>query len=107
VPLSPLGAAGRINERVTVEMPVKAAMNCPHCRQVFLDSEEDHHDPNDLAVAATEAGAARFTGARVDDPALHFKGKTIRDTGVVMLKDNRPRIGVDDPRQIEVVEKNK
>jgi DNA/RNA endonuclease YhcR with UshA esterase domain len=102
MPLSPLEAASRINERVTVEMLVKAAKNCPHCSQIFLDSEEDHHDPNNLAVAVTEAGAARFQGAGVDDPALHFKGKTIRVTGVVTLKDHRPQIEVDDPGQIEV-----
>jgi DNA/RNA endonuclease YhcR with UshA esterase domain len=102
MPLSPLEAANRVNEQVTVEMLVKAAKNCPHCSQIFLDSEEDHHDPNNLAVAVTETGAARFRGARFDDPALHFKGKTIRVTGVVTLKDNRPRIEVDDPGQIEV-----
>jgi hypothetical protein len=47
-------------------------------------------------------GAARFKGVRIDDPALHFQGKTIRVTGVVTLKDNRPQIEVDDPGQIEV-----
>ena len=102
MPLSPQEAANRVNEQVTVEMLVKAAKNCPHCSQIFLDSEEDHHDPNNLAVAVTETGAARFKGARVDDPALHFQGKTIRVTGVVTLKDNRPQIEVDDPGQIEV-----
>ena len=102
MPPSPQEAANRVNEQVTVEMLVKAAKNCPHCSQIFLDSEEDHHDPNNLAVAVTQTGAARFKGARVDDPALHFKGKTIRVTGVVTLKDNRPRIEVDDPGQIEV-----
>ena len=102
MPLTPLEAANRVNEQVTVEMLVRAAKNCPHCSQIFLDSEEDHHAPNNLAVAVTETGAARFKGARVDDPALHFKGKTIRVTGVVTLKDNRPRIEVDDPGQIEV-----
>jgi hypothetical protein len=40
----------------------------------------------------------------MDDPARHFQGKTIRVQGVVTLKDNRPQIEVDDPRQIEVVE---
>jgi hypothetical protein len=83
-------------------MLVKAAKNCPLCSQIFLDSEEDHHEPNNLAVAVTETGAARFKEARIDDPALHFKGKTIRVTGVVTLKDNRPQIEVDDPGQIEV-----
>ena len=107
MPLSPLEAASRVNEPVTVEMLVKAAKNCPHCSQIFLDSEEDHHDPNNLAVAVTETGAARFKGARIDDPARHFRGKTIRVQGVVTLKDNRPQIEVDDPRQIEVVEKSK
>jgi DNA/RNA endonuclease YhcR with UshA esterase domain len=103
MPLTPLEAVSRINEQVTVEMLVRATKNCPHCSQIFLDSEEDHHDPNNLAVAVTETGAAGFKGARIDDPALHFKGKTIRVTGVVTLKDDRPRIEVDDPRQIEVV----
>jgi DNA/RNA endonuclease YhcR with UshA esterase domain len=102
MPLSPQEAANRVNEQVTVEMLVRAAKNCPHCSQIFLDSEEDHHDPNNLAVAVTGTGAARFKGARIDDPALHFKGKTIRVTGVVKLQDNQPQIEVDDPGQIEV-----
>ena len=102
MPLSPLEVANRVNEQVTVEMLIKASKNCPHCSQIFLDSEEDHHDPNNLAVAVSVTGAARFKEARIDDPALHFKGKTIRVTGVVKLKDNRPRIEVDDPGQIEV-----
>ena len=106
MPLSPPEAVNRVNERVTVEMLVKAAKNCSHCSQIFLDSEEDHHDPNNLAVAVTETGAARFREAKVDDPAGHFKGQVIRVTGVVALKDNRPRIEVDDPGQIEVVEEN-
>jgi hypothetical protein len=85
-------------------MLVKAAKNCAHCSQVFLDSEQDHHDPNNLAVAVTETGKVRFKELRIDDPARHFQGKTIRVQGVVTLKDNRPRIDVDDPRQIEIVE---
>ena|SRR6266540_3947252 len=107
MPLSPLEAVSRVNEQVTVEMLVKAAKNCPHCSQIFLDSEEDHHDPNNMAVAVTATGAARLKGARIDDPARHFQGKIIRVQGVVTLKDNRPQIEVDDPRQIEVVETKK
>ena len=50
MPLSPQEAASRINVQVTVEMLVKAAKNCQPCSQIFLDSEEDHHDPKNLAV---------------------------------------------------------
>ena len=103
MPLSPLEAAHRVNEQITVEMLVKAAKNCQRCSLMFLDSEEDHHDPKNFAVAVTDTGKARFREAKIDDPAGHFKGKTIRVSGVVTVKDKQPQIEVDDPRQIEVV----
>ena len=103
MPLSTSEAASRINEQVTVEMLVKTVKNCPHCSQVFLDSEEDHHDPRNFAVAVTETGKGKFKEAGRDDPAGHFKGKTIRVTGVVQVKHKQPQIEVDDPGQIEVV----
>ena len=103
MPLSAPEARTRINEQITVEMVVKAAKNCRRCLLMFLDSEEDHHDPTNFAVAVTDTGNARFREAKIDDPAGHFKGKTIRVTGLVTLKDNQPQIELDDPRQIEVV----
>jgi hypothetical protein len=104
--LSPFEAASRINELITVEILVKAAKNCAHCSQVFLDSEQDHHDQKNLAVAVTEISKARFKEMRIDDPAGHFHRRVIRVTRVVTLKESRLRIEVDDPRQIEVVEKS-
>ena len=103
MPLSTQETANEVNERVTVEMLVKAAKNCQHCSQVFLDSEADHHDPKNMAVAVTESGKAKFKEMSIDDPASYFRSKTIRVTGVVTLKENRPQIEVDDPRQIEIV----
>jgi DNA/RNA endonuclease YhcR with UshA esterase domain len=100
--LTPQEAINRINEQVTVEMLVKAAKNCQYCSQVFLDSEADHHDPKNFAVALTETGKG-IREAKVDDPAGYFKGKAIRVTGVVTMKDKRPQIEVDDPKQIEMV----
>jgi DNA/RNA endonuclease YhcR with UshA esterase domain len=103
MPLSAPEARTRINERVTVEMLVKAAKNCQRCSLMFLDSEEDHHDPQNFAVAVSECGKGKFKETTIDDPAGHFKGKTIRVTGKVVVKDEQPQIVVDDPGQIEVV----
>src|SRR6516165_7839334 len=103
MPLSPPEARTRINEQVTVEMSVKAAKNCQRCSLMFLDSEEDHHDPKNFAVAVTETGKSKFKEARIDDPASHLQGKTVRVTGVVIVKDQQPQIEVDDPGQIELV----
>ena len=104
MPLSAPEARTRINEQITVEMFVKAAKNCQRCSLMFLDSEEDHHDPKNFAVAVTEAGKGTFREAKIDDPAGHFKGKTIRVSGVVTVKDKQPQIEVDDPSQIAAVE---
>jgi DNA/RNA endonuclease YhcR with UshA esterase domain len=103
MPISALEARARINERVTVVMPVMAAKNCQRCSLMFLDSEADHHDRKNFAVAVTETGKRKFREARVADPAGHFKGKVIRVTGLVTVKDNQPQIEVDDPSQIAVV----
>jgi DNA/RNA endonuclease YhcR with UshA esterase domain len=103
MPLSAPEARTRINEQVMVEMFVKAAKNCQRCSLMFLDSEEDHHDPKNFAVALTDTGKARFREATIDDPAGHFKGKIIQVSGVVTVKDEQPQIEVDDPNQIAVV----
>ena len=104
MPLSAPEARTRINEQITVEMFVKAAKDCQRCSLMFLDSEEDHHDPKNFAVAVTEAGKGKFREAKIDDPADHFQGKTIRVSGVVTVKDKQPQIEVDDPNQIVAVE---
>lgn len=103
MPISAPEARTRINEQITVEMVVKAAKNCQRCSLMFLDSEEDHHDPKNFAVAVTETGKGKFREAKIDDPAGHFKGRTIRVTGKVIVKDDQPQIEVDEPRQIEAV----
>jgi hypothetical protein len=104
-PVTPAEAIKRENQKVTVQMTVKASKNALQKRkEIYLDSEEDFRDPKNLAAVINEAGAAGFKEAGVDDPAEHFKGKTIRVTGTVTRVDDRPRIVVSDPKQIKIVE---
>ena len=72
-------------------------------RQVFLDSQPSYRDPINLGVVVTEAGRSKFSEAGIDDPIVRFDGKTIRVRGVVIRKENRPYIEVNDPSQIEMV----
>jgi hypothetical protein len=104
-PLTPAEAIKRENEQVTVQMTVKASKNALQKRkEIYLDSEEDFRDAKNLATVINEEGASRFKEAGVDDPAAHFKGKTIRVTGTMTRVDDRPRIVVSDPKQIKLVE---
>ena len=102
--ISPVEALKRLNEPITVEMRVRQTKSCTCSSQFFLDCEANKRDPNNLGLVVTTAGAAKFKEAGINDPADHFKGKTIRVQGVVILKEGWPYIEVDDPSQIEVVE---
>ena len=100
---SPVEAINRVNESVMVEMLVQRTECCTGSSQVFLDSEASHRDPKNLGVVVTESGLAKFTEAGIDDPTANFGGKTIRVRGMVIRKENRPYIEVNDPSQIEMV----
>jgi hypothetical protein len=102
-PLTPEQARVKVNEKVFVELTVRAVKDRLEKRkEIYLDSEEDFRSPKNLAVVINVAGAARFKEKGIDDPATHFKDKTIRVRGVVTVVDDVPRILVEDPGQIEV-----
>jgi hypothetical protein len=106
--LTPVEARKKLKEKVTVEMTVKAAKNRLENRgEIYLDSEEDFHDEKNFAVVVTKAGAAKYKEKGIEDPAEHFRDKTIRATGTVKEVDDIPRIEVDDPEQVKVIEQKK
>ena len=103
-PLGPAEAREKVGEEITVEMTVKAAKDRLEKRgEIYLDSEEDFRDEKNLGVVVTKTGAAKFKEAGVDDPAVYFKDKTIRVKGKVIIKEQRPRIEVDNPQQIQII----
>ena len=105
-PLPPEEAGKHVGEEATFEMLVKASKHrLAQRKEIYLDSTEDHTDPKNLAAVVTVDGAAKLKEAGVDDPATYYKGKTIRVSGTVTLKNGEPRIEINDPKQIKVVEK--
>jgi len=105
-PLSPVEARKRVNEKVTVEMRVAASKErLLKFKEIYLDTETDFRSPKNLAVVITLAGAAKFKEAGIAEPAAYYKGKTIRVVGTVTLDKERPRIVVEEPKQIEVIKK--
>ncbi len=104
-PLAPTEARKQIGMHITVQMTVRAAKNRIEKRgEIYLDSEESFRDEKNFAVVITKGGAARFAAGGVADPAEYFRSKTIRATGTVKEVENVPRIEVDDPAQIKIIE---
>jgi DNA/RNA endonuclease YhcR with UshA esterase domain len=100
--IAPAEAAKKVNEKVTVEMEVKSTGGK---EANFLNSEADYKDAKNFTVFIPEAALEKFKKAKIDDPKTHYKGKTVRVTGTVTLYREKPQIKVEDPTQIEVVEK--
>jgi hypothetical protein len=100
-PLTPEDAIKRVGDKVTVEMEVRASKNAlAKHKEIYLDSQKDFRDPKNLAVVIPESAVAKFKDAGVEDPAAHYKDHTLRVTGTVTLFNERPRIVVEDPKQI-------
>ena len=105
-PFGPVEARKQVGKEITVEMEVKAAKNALAKRgEIYLDSEENFRDENNFAVVVTKTGAESLRVAGIDDPAEHYRGKTIKAKGKVSEVDGIPRIEVDDAKQIEIPEK--
>lgn len=105
-PLAPAEARNQIGKKITVEMEVKSAKNALAKRgEIYLDSEENFRDEKNFAVVITKKGAKSLEAAGIDNPADHFRGKSIRARGTVTEVDGVPRIEIDDAEQVRISKK--
>lgn len=105
-PLNPVDARKQVGKEVTVRMEVKTAKDRLEKRgEIYLDADEDFKDKKNFAVVITKKGAANLKEAGINDPAGHFKGKTITAHGTVKEVDGIPRIEIDEAKKIAVVKK--
>jgi DNA/RNA endonuclease YhcR with UshA esterase domain len=102
-PLTPEAAAKRLNEKCTVEMVVKSTGKGNGV--FFLNSKENYRDADNFTVFINKDGVAKLKEAKIEDPAAHYKNKTIRVTGTVKLYRDKPEIIVEKVDQIRVAEK--
>lgn len=102
-PLGPVEARKKVGKEITVRMEVRTAKDRLEKRgEIYLDAEEDFRDEKNFAVVINRKGAESLKNAGIDDPAGHYKGKTILATGTVKEVDGIPRIEVEEARQIRI-----
>lgn len=102
--ITPAEAKDHADEIVTVEMTVRSSRLLEGNRMCFLNSEADHRRPENFTVVIFADGLERFGKAEITDPAAHYRGKKIRATGRVYLRNGQYQLKANDPEQIEVVE---
>jgi DNA/RNA endonuclease YhcR with UshA esterase domain len=102
-PLTPGAAAKKVNQKCTVEMAVKSVGKGKGV--YFLNSNEDYNTGDNFTVFINKTGVESLKRAKIEDPASHFKDKTLRVRGLVRLFRGRPEIIVEEADQIKLVEK--
>ncbi|MFO0809929.1 MAG: alkaline phosphatase D family protein [Gemmataceae bacterium] len=103
--ISPIDAAAKVGQSVTVELLVAASGKARDNSRVFLNSAARDSKENFTVVLDMKKVSEKLAAAGIKDPAAHYKGKTILVTGVVSTFRDAPQIVVEDVGQIHVVEK--
>lgn len=101
-PVTPAVAATKIKQKITVEMLVKSTGGRENC---YLNSEEDFKLESNFTIFISKDAKEKLKQAGIENPAEHFKRKTIHVTGTVILVEQKPRIAITEPAQIKIVDK--
>jgi len=103
VEITPDEAASHVGEKCVVSMRVNSSRHMADAGRCYLNSKKDFRDENNLTVVIFKRGLENFAAEKIEAPAEHFRGKTIRVTGTVEMYKDKPQIKVDRADQIEIV----
>lgn len=101
-PITPAEAATMIDQDVAVKMEVKSATIRGEVG--FLNSEKDFKNEKNFTIFLGSKTLDKFKDAKIDDPAAHFKGKTVIVKGKVTLHMDKPQIILNGPASIKIVD---
>ncbi|MDZ4685488.1 MAG: hypothetical protein SH850_10530 [Planctomycetaceae bacterium] len=104
-PITAAEAAKKVGEEVLVRMEVKSASLQKNVG--FLNSETSHRDEKNFVVFLNSKLLSQFRDADIEDPAAHFKGKTVEVKGKVGLHMEKPQIILDSVKSIKIIEEKK
>lgn len=90
-------------QRATVELVVKSGTVMVDRSRAFLNSESDYKVATNFTVVVPGEVLAAFKTAGIDDPIPHFRDQTVRVTGVISLRQDRPQIVLSDRGQLVIV----
>lgn len=103
----PLTDAEVVKKHVGKEITVEMTVNATGAGRTltFLNSAVDRGSDENFTVVLPSTTVEAFKKAGIDAPRDHFKGKRVKVTGKLSLFNDKPQIRVEDPKQIEIVDK--
>lgn len=100
-------AKANVGKEVIVEFKVASGYFKDDTKPCFLNSKANKNDKENFVVVIFPKTLKDFKEAMIEDPALHYAGKTIRVKGKVEEFMEKMQIVVKTPKQITLVEEEK
>lgn len=100
-------AKDHVGKEVLVEFKVESAYFKDDTKPCFLNSKANKNDKDNFVVVIFPKTLADFKAAKIEDPSLHYSGKTIRVKGKLEEYMEKYQIVVKSPKQITLVEEQK
>ena len=97
-------AKDHVGKSVTVKVTIKSSNFLKDRDICFLNSKANHRDADNFTIVLKEKGLAAFKEKKIDDPATHFKDKTILVTGKVEEYRDKLQIVVEKFDQVKLQE---
>lgn len=96
-------AAKQVGKQGTIEFKVQSSRLLESGKFCFLNSEKNFQDKANFTVAISAAALEKYKTAGIENPAEHFRDKTVQVTGKVAIFKERLQIQVDDPQHLVIV----
>ncbi|MGC4005406.1 MAG: hypothetical protein QM811_20720 [Pirellulales bacterium] len=105
--IKPEKAVEYYDKEVVVEFKVEGGYFRDMKPPCLLNSKKNHQDKDNLTIAILGRELKEFKAAGIEDPAMHYAGKTIKVRGIVEMFKDKPQIKVTNVKQIEIVGEDK
>jgi DNA/RNA endonuclease YhcR with UshA esterase domain len=102
--IAPENASEHIDEEVTIKMVAESTRFIKDKDLCFLNSKKRHQDEDNFSVVIKAEGLRALAEKEIDDPAEHFKGKTIVVTGKVIKFKGKPQLEIKEADQIKIAD---
>ena len=100
-------AKDHVGKEVIVEFKVESGYYKDDTKPCFLNSKMNKNDKENFVVVIFPKTLKDFKEAMIEDPSLHYAGKTIRVKGKVEEFMEKLQIVVKSPKQISLIEEEK
>jgi DNA/RNA endonuclease YhcR with UshA esterase domain len=95
-----------LNQRITVEMAIRSVGKATTTERYYLNSKASYRDNDNFAITFTRPVIDQLKAQGISDLSgieAHFKGRTIRVTGMVSEYQSRAQVDITSLDQIQIV----